>query len=83
MSKENIINKNVEDQVSVYFERTIPKAKLIPLQEWAKKQGIHPATARQKAGRGGYKTAIKMGRDWVISSDEENVDLRKKENRGQ
>ena len=41
---------------------------LIPLKEWAAKNGISHATARQKAGRGGFLTARKVGRDWMISS---------------
>lgn len=43
---------------------------LIPLVEYAEIHGRNPATARQKALRGGFKTAVKMGRDWFIDSDE-------------
>lgn len=49
---------------------------LIPLKEWAAKNGISHATARQKAGRGGFLTARKVGRDWMISSAEPNTDHR-------
>lgn len=50
----------------------------IPLTEWAKLHGINPATARQKAGRGMFKTARKSGRDWFINADEPNTDNRHK-----
>lgn len=49
---------------------------LITLKEWAKRNGISPATARQKAGRGALKTARKVGRDWMISASEKNPDHR-------
>lgn len=52
---------------------------LISLREWAHKHGIHPDTARQRAGRGAFETARKIGRDWVIDSDEKLVDHRRKE----
>lgn len=54
------------------------KENLISLGEWAKAHGIDPATARQRAGRGAFETARKIGRNWVISADEELVDHRKK-----
>jgi hypothetical protein len=40
--------------------------------------GLNPRYCRRKAARGGYKTAFKMGRDWVIDKNEKNVDLRVK-----
>lgn len=49
----------------------------ITLKEWAIRHGIDPATARQKALRGGFQTAEKVGRDWMIDADEPHVDLRK------
>ena len=55
--------------------------KLIPLTQWAKEHGIAESTARQRAIRGSFETAQKMGRDWVIDEDEELVDHRKKDNR--
>lgn len=54
-------------------------SKLISLGEWAKKNGIDPATARQRAGRGSFKTAQKIGRNWVIDEDEKLIDHRKKD----
>ncbi len=49
----------------------------IPIAEFAEKHGIAPVSARQKAQRGGYMTAKKMGRDWMIDKDEPHTDLRK------
>ncbi len=43
---------------------------LISLKEYSLKNGKHPDTARQRAGRGSFKTAVKIGRDWLIDSDE-------------
>jgi len=51
---------------------------MITLKEWAIAHDINPATARQKAGRGGFKTAQKIGRDWFIDEEEENIDNRVK-----
>lgn len=51
---------------------------LIPLKEWAKAHNIDPATARQRAGRGAFETARKVGRDWLIDKDEELIDHRRK-----
>lgn len=51
----------------------------ITLKKWAIKNGIKPDTARQKANRGGFETAVKMGRDWMIDANEEPRDLRKKD----
>lgn len=56
----------------------ISGSNLIPLKEWAIRNGISPATARQKAGRGGFMTARKVGRDWMISAAEPRIDHREK-----
>lgn len=48
----------------------------IPLKKWAEKNGLNPASARQKALRGKFKTAEKIGRDWFIDEDEPNTDNR-------
>lgn len=53
--------------------------KEIALAEWAKKNGIDPSTARHKALKGNFKTARKVGRDWVINENEKKVDLRRKD----
>lgn len=49
---------------------------LVSLKEYAAKNGIEPATARQKALRGGYYTAKKIGNQWVIDDEEPNTDQR-------
>ena len=54
---------------------------LISLVEWAERNGIAPVSARQKAQRGGFKTARKIGRNWVIDDAEGRTDLRRKENK--
>ena len=48
----------------------------ILLSEYAKQHGIAPVTARQKAQRGGYQTAEKIGRDWFIDPEEPHNDNR-------
>ena len=52
--------------------------KLIPLTEWAKLHGITPDTARQRALRGAFETAQKLGRDWVIDEEEQLIDHRRR-----
>ena len=49
---------------------------LIPLAEYAKKNGRLPVSVRQKAIRGGFATARKLGRDWFIDEDEVYPDNR-------
>ena len=51
---------------------------LISLGEWARKNGICHATARQRAIRGSIKTAKKIGRNWVVEDYEVLVDHRRK-----
>ena len=51
---------------------------LISLAEYARLNGIDPATARQRALRGSYQTARKIGRNWVIDRNEPHVDYRLK-----
>lgn len=51
---------------------------LISLAEYAKMHGRNPATARQMALRGGFRTARKVGRDWMIDSEEPYPDKRRK-----
>ncbi len=52
---------------------------LISIAEYAKMHGVKPNTVRKKILRGGYKTAVKIGRNWVISRNEPYTDKRKKE----
>lgn len=50
----------------------------VSLGEWARAHGIDPATARQRAIRGSFETARKIGRNWTIDPEEPNIDHRKK-----
>lgn len=70
--------KEYQEEQEAYSEITLEmeQGRDIPLTEWAKKNGVNPATARQKAGRGMFKTARKSGRDWFINSEEPNTDNR-------
>lgn len=43
---------------------------LISIVEYAQKNKKDPANARQMALRGSFSTARKIGRNWVIDSDE-------------
>ena len=52
--------------------------RLISLYEYAKIHGRDPATVRQKALRGGFRTAKKIGRNWLIDKNEPYIDLRTK-----
>lgn len=52
------------------------KEELIPLIEYAKMHNIASATARQRAIRGAFKTARKLGRDWFIDKNEPYIDNR-------
>ena len=53
----------------------------ISLAEYAEIHGIDPATARQRAIRGAFITARKIGRNWVIDRNEPLIDHRQKENK--
>ena len=48
----------------------------ISLAEYARRHGKDPATARQRAGRNAFKTAHKVGRDWLIDENEAWNDAR-------
>ena len=49
---------------------------MITLKEYAERLGKNPVIVRQKALRGGFITARKFGRDWVIDEEEEYADNR-------
>lgn len=51
---------------------------LISLVEYASRNGKDAATARQMALRGGFETARKIGRNWVIEDTEVWPDRRVK-----
>jgi len=50
----------------------------ITLKEWAEMHGIDPATARQRANRGAFQTARKIGNLWIIDKNEPHIDHRRK-----
>lgn len=49
---------------------------LILLNEYAKRHGRNPVVVTQKAERGTFKTARKIGRQWFIDADEPYTDAR-------
>lgn len=49
---------------------------LIPLAVYATQHGVDDAYLRAKARAGKLNTAVKLGRDWLISPDEPLVDRR-------
>lgn len=49
---------------------------LISLAEYAKMHGRSHISARQMAQRGGFATAQKIGRNWVIDDEEPYPDHR-------
>lgn len=55
------------------------KNDLISLAEYAELHGVTPDTIRQRANRGVFKTARKIGRNWVIDRNEPYIDNRKKD----
>lgn len=51
---------------------------LISLAEYAERHGKCQESARKMAQRGGFETAQKIGRNWVIDSEEPWPDRRVK-----
>ena len=49
---------------------------MITLKEYAIRHKRDLVVLRHKAIRGGFKTATKLGRDWIIDEDEPLVDNR-------
>jgi predicted site-specific integrase-resolvase len=49
---------------------------IISLKEYAERIGLDPSTLRHKAAAGNLRTAVKIGRDWMIDEDEPYTDLR-------
>lgn len=54
---------------------------LISLTEYAKMHGKNESSVRKKVLRGGFKTARKIGRNWVINRNEPYVDNRYRKNK--
>jgi hypothetical protein len=48
----------------------------ITITKYAARHNRSPVTVRQKALRGGFKTARRVGRDWLIDEDEPYTDNR-------
>lgn len=51
---------------------------LITIKEYAARNGLNHDNVRHKCQRGAYKTAVKLGRDWLISEKEVDRDHRVK-----
>ena len=49
---------------------------LISLAEYAAARGLDARALRQKAAAGRFKTAVKIGRNWAIDSEEPFMDQR-------
>ena len=49
---------------------------LITIKEYAERYGLRHDNVRHKAQRGSYKTARKIGRDWLIDESEPDIDRR-------
>lgn len=76
LKSESEYQEDQETHSEVTVEMEIGRE--ISLAEWARAHKIDESTARQKARRGGFKTARKVGRDWLIRETEENPDGRRK-----
>lgn len=50
----------------------------ISIKEYAELHGKNPMNVQQKILRGGFKTARKIGRNWVIDKNEPYIDGRVK-----
>ena len=50
----------------------------ITIKEYAERHGLQHSSVRHRCERGCYKTARKLGRDWVIDEDEVFLDRRVK-----
>ena len=49
---------------------------MISLTEYAALHGKSPVSVRQMAARGGFKTAVKIARNWIIDETEPYPDGR-------
>ena len=68
-----------EFQYCNFIARPITGNNLISLAEYAEIHGVTPDTVRQRANRGVFKTARKIGRNWVIDKNEPYIDNRRKD----
>ena len=51
---------------------------LITIKEYAERNGLQHDNVRHKCQRGSYRTAQKIGRDWLIDEEEKDIDRRVK-----
>ena len=51
---------------------------LITCKQYAERHGLSPISVRHKCMRGGFKSAVKLGRDWLIDEEEPNIDHRRR-----
>lgn len=49
---------------------------LITIKEYAAQNGLQHDNVKHKCQRGSYRTAVKIGRDWLIDSEEKDIDRR-------
>jgi len=49
---------------------------LITIKEYGERHGVPHPLMRQRCERGCFRTAKKVGRDWVVDEDEEFIDQR-------
>ena len=54
---------------------------LITIKEYGERHGVSNALMRQRCDRGCFRTARKVGRDWMVDEEEEFLDQRKTVNR--
>ena len=74
-----MIREKIAAAIREQAESPKPVTGLVPIALYASMHGLNPATVRQKCIRGGWKTAVKLGRDWFIDPDEPHTDRRVKE----
>lgn len=48
----------------------------ITIKEYAERNGLNHSSVRHRCERGGYKTARRLGRDWVIDENDVFTDRR-------
>lgn len=51
---------------------------LVTIKQYAERNGLNSENVRHKCQRGSYRTAQKLGRDWLIDDQEPDVDRRVK-----
>ena len=64
-----------QDEASRYYYE-MNKTNLVPITEYAEAHDLNPDSVRQKCLRGGWKSAVKVGRNWYIDPNEPHIDLR-------